>query len=70
MRPKNRRPIGYLPAHNHRADRRSNEERNSRLETVMPRKIAVTLENNAWISRKRVVADYVPARRDEAVVGR
>jgi hypothetical protein len=35
----------------------------------MPRKLAATLENNAWRSRKRVVADYVPARRDEAVMG-
>jgi hypothetical protein len=29
----------------------------------MPRKLAATLENNAWRSRKRVVADYVPARK-------
>jgi hypothetical protein len=26
----------------------------------MPRKLAATLENNAWRSRKRAVADYVP----------
>ena|SRR5689334_8141138 len=26
----------------------------------MPRKLAATVENNAWRSRKRVVADYVP----------
>jgi hypothetical protein len=26
----------------------------------MPRKLAATLENNAWRSRKHVVADYVP----------
>jgi len=26
----------------------------------MPRKLAATLENNAWRSRKRVMADYVP----------
>ena len=26
----------------------------------MPRMLAATQENNAWRSRKRVVADYVP----------
>jgi len=39
----------------------------------MPRKLAATLENNAWRFRKRVMADYVPEcmhRRsnDKAVV--
>ena len=39
----------------------------------MPRKLAATLENNAWRSRKRVVADYVPEcmhhhANDKAVV--
>src|SRR6516164_1072988 len=39
----------------------------------MPRKLAATQENNAWRSRKRVVADYVPEcmhhhANDKAVV--
>jgi hypothetical protein len=28
--------------------------------TIMLRKLAATQENNAWRSRKRVMADYVP----------